>query len=182
VRLDPAATFDHTSVNRFIAKVLAANGRTVELPNLSSWRQSVTGDLTAAFAGVHDTSVPTLPATSMTDPTVATQAVVNALLGTVAYAPQPYPPPTANAGFPPPEDGSSLTAIGPTATKAAPAPAQPAPAAVAPAAATAPAAPAGSLAATGVPSDLEAVGLAALAAGALVHLRTRAQTDSDSDD
>src|SRR5581483_8100720 len=41
VRLDPAATFDHTSVNRFIAKVLAANGHTVELPNLSSWRQSV---------------------------------------------------------------------------------------------------------------------------------------------
>jgi hypothetical protein len=161
---------------------MAANGHTVELPNLSSWRQSVTGDLTAAFAGVHDASVPSLPPTSMVDATVATQAVVNSLLGTVAYAPQPYPSPTANVGFPPPEDGTSLTAIGPTATMAAPAPAQPAPATAAPAAATAPAAPSRSLAATGVPSDLEAAGLAALAVGALVHLRTRGRANPDPDD
>jgi phospholipase C len=178
VRLDPAATFDHTSVNRFIAKVLAANGHTVELPNLSSWRQSVTGDLTAAFAGVHDTSVPTLPPTSMTDPTVVTQAVVNALLGTVDYAPQPYPSPTANAGFPPPEDGTALTAIGPTAAKAAPA--QPSPATAAPA--TAPAAPVGSLPATGAPATLEGVGLAALAVGGLARLRTRGRTDEPHQD
>jgi phospholipase C len=180
VRLDPAATFDHTSVNRFIATVLGAQGHSVQLPNLSTWRRSVTGDLTAAFAGVHDTSVPSLPATSMTDPTVATQAVVNALLGTVAYAPQPYPSPTSNVGFPPPEDGASLTPVGPTATKAAPTPAPAA--AAAPHATTAPATPSGSsLPATGSPAGLEVAGLSAAALG-LLHLRTRDRTNSERAD
>ncbi len=106
--LDPAGTFDHTSINRFIATVFGAQGYDVEVPNLSAWRRSVTGDLTTAFAGVVDSSVPELPPTSMADPDVAAQAVVNAIAGTVDYAPEPYPPPTAN-DFPPATDGAPLT-------------------------------------------------------------------------
>ncbi|MBV8296205.1 MAG: twin-arginine translocation signal domain-containing protein, partial [Acidimicrobiia bacterium] len=111
VRIDPAATFDSTSVNRFIATVFGAQGHSIELPNLSSWRRGVTGDFTAAFAGVHDTSAASLPATSMADPAVTTQEVINGFAGTVAYAPQPYPSPTSNDPFPPAIDGANLTAL-----------------------------------------------------------------------
>ncbi|MHB8671738.1 MAG: phospholipase C [Acidimicrobiales bacterium] len=109
VHIDPAGTFDHTSINRFIATVLGAQGKTVTLPNLSTWRRSITGDFTRAFVGVNDTSFPALPATSMGDPNVAAQSVIDGVAGTVAYAPQPYPPPTSNAAFPPASDGSGLT-------------------------------------------------------------------------
>jgi phospholipase C len=59
--------FDHTSLLRFLETRFG-----VEVPNLSAWRRSVTGDLTAAFnfAASPDASVPRLPATSLTDPRV----------------------------------------------------------------------------------------------------------------
>src|SRR5207244_2506347 len=58
--------FDHTSLLRFIETRFGA-----EVPNLSAWRRAVTGDLTAAFDFVApDTSVPSLPPTSLTDPRV----------------------------------------------------------------------------------------------------------------
>ena len=109
VAFDPAGTFDHTSVNRFIATVFGAQGHPVVLPNLSPWRQSVTGDFTAAFTGNVKTTPPcfTPPVTS-TDVEAIESAVVNALAGTDAYAPQPYPPPTSNV-FPPSADGGGLT-------------------------------------------------------------------------
>ncbi|MBV9411673.1 MAG: hypothetical protein JO148_08755, partial [Acidimicrobiia bacterium] len=69
------------------------------------------------------------------------------------------------------EDGSSLTPIGPTATKAA-SPQSAAGPGTAPATAKAPAAPNGVLAETGLPSGVEAAGLAAAAVGAAL-LRTR---------
>ncbi|HTT87395.1 MAG TPA: hypothetical protein VMF60_08515, partial [Acidimicrobiales bacterium] len=64
----------------------------------SAWRRGVTGDLTGALRLHHApvTSVPTLPATSLGDTTVAEQAVINALAGTEDDG-VPYPPPTANA-------------------------------------------------------------------------------------
>ncbi len=109
VALDPAGTFDHTSINRFIAKVFGAQGHDIELPNLSPWRQSVTGDLTAAFNGKVAATPPVLsPPVTPTDVEATESAVVNALLGTVAYAPQPYPPPTRNS-YPPSQDGDELT-------------------------------------------------------------------------
>jgi phospholipase C len=109
VHIDPAGTFDSTSLNRFITKVFTAQGHSIEPPpNLSAWRQSVTGDFTTAFAGVDDTSVPTLPVTSSADPYVTIQGVINGAAGTAGYAPQPYPPPTRNGTFPPKDDQTTF--------------------------------------------------------------------------
>jgi phospholipase C len=85
-------TFDHTSLLRFLETRFG-----IEVPNLTPWRRSVTGDLTSAFPLVTpDTSVPTLPATSLGDTTVAEQAVINALAGTEDVG-VPYPAPTTNS-------------------------------------------------------------------------------------
>ncbi len=72
-------TFDHTSTLRFLETLFG-----VPVPNLSTWRRSVTGDMTRTLALKlpPDTSVPTLPTTSLGDTTVAEQAVINALAGT----------------------------------------------------------------------------------------------------
>jgi phospholipase C len=58
--------FDHTSTLRFLETRFG-----VEVPNLSAWRRSVTGDLTSAFNFVApDPSVPALPTPSLVDPRV----------------------------------------------------------------------------------------------------------------
>lgn len=76
-------TFDHTSVLRLIETRFG-----VEVPNLSAWRRSVTGDLTAAFdfAREPDFSIPHLPPTSATSPLVTTGQCAN-------VPPGPYPLP-----------------------------------------------------------------------------------------
>jgi phospholipase C len=85
--------FDHTSLLRFIETRFG-----VEVPNLSPWRRSVTGDMTAALALSRpaDPSVPALPATSLGPTSLAEQAVLNSLAGTLD-AGIDYPLPTANA-------------------------------------------------------------------------------------
>ena len=85
--------FDHTSTLRLIETLFG-----VEVPNLSAWRRRVTGDMTGALAlaSPPDTTVPTLPATSLTDTTVAEQAVLNALAGTLDVG-IPYPLPPSNS-------------------------------------------------------------------------------------
>jgi phospholipase C len=85
-------TFDHTSTLRFLETLFG-----VEVPNLSPWRRSVTGDMTQALALANppNTTVPTLPTTSLGDTTVAEQAVINALAGTEDVG-IPYPAPTVN--------------------------------------------------------------------------------------
>jgi len=85
-------TFDHTSTLRFMETLFG-----VEVPNLSAWRRSVTGDMTKvlALSLPPNTNVPTLPATSLGDTTVAEQAVINALAGTEDVG-VPYPLPTSN--------------------------------------------------------------------------------------
>ena len=56
-------TFDHTSTLRFLESRFGA-----EVPNLSAWRRSVTGDMTTAFNFARVvTTVPTLPSPSATD-------------------------------------------------------------------------------------------------------------------
>ena len=56
-------TFDHTSLLRFLETRFGA-----EVPNLSAWRRSVTGDLTSAFNFAKiDPSVPKLPHPSPID-------------------------------------------------------------------------------------------------------------------
>ena len=86
-------TFDHTSLLRFIETRFG-----VEVPNLSSWRRGITGDLTAALAlsKPPDTSVPALPPTSLGQTSAAEQAVLNSLAGTLDLGID-YPLPTANA-------------------------------------------------------------------------------------
>jgi phospholipase C len=76
-------TFDHTSVLRLIERRFGA-----EVPNLSRWRRSVTGDMTTAFnfAAAPDYSVPKLPPTSATSPLVTTGDCVSGSL-------VPYPVP-----------------------------------------------------------------------------------------
>ena len=85
--------FDHTSLLRFIEKRFG-----VEVPNLSAWRRSVTGDLTAALALANplQTAVPPLPATSLGQTSVAEQAVLDALAGTLDVG-IPYPLPASNS-------------------------------------------------------------------------------------
>jgi phospholipase C len=69
----------------------------IEVPNLSAWRRATTGDLTKALPrATPTTSVPTLPATSLGDTSVAEQTVINALTGTEDVG-VPYPPPTTNS-------------------------------------------------------------------------------------
>ena len=64
--------FDHTSLLRFLETRFGP-----EVPNLSAWRRSVTGDLTSAFNWGVDTSVPSLPATQPLLVTTAKACVIN---------------------------------------------------------------------------------------------------------
>jgi phospholipase C len=77
-------TFDHTSVLRLIERRFGP-----EVPNLSAWRRSVTGDLTSAFnfAARPDYSVPKLPPTSNDSPLVTTEQCKES-------DPPPYPVPS----------------------------------------------------------------------------------------
>jgi phospholipase C len=88
-----SGALDHTSVLRFIETRFG-----VEVPNLTTWRRSVTGDMTGALALSRrpDPSVPPLPVTSLGDTAVAEQAVLNALTGTLAVG-IPYPIPGTNS-------------------------------------------------------------------------------------
>jgi phospholipase C len=88
-----SGTLDHTSVLRFIETRFG-----VDVPNLSAWRRGVTGDFTGALGLTRPpaTTVPPLPATSLGDTSVAEQAVLNALAGTLDVG-IPYPLPTSNS-------------------------------------------------------------------------------------
>jgi phospholipase C len=99
-------TFDHTSLLRFLETRFGP-----EVPNLSAWRRSVTGDLTSAFnfAGP-DTSVPGLPRPNRRDPRVlrsncATQAA-QFLRGPKFPTVTGYPLPPAPQAMPVQEPGS----------------------------------------------------------------------------
>jgi phospholipase C len=80
--------FDHSSLLRFLERRFGA-----EVPNLSAWRRSVTGDLTSAFnfSARPDGSVPALPATSMSLPGNCTTALVEKITGAPVATPYPVP-------------------------------------------------------------------------------------------
>jgi phospholipase C len=84
-----SAVFDHTSTLRFLETRFG-----VEVPNLSAWRRSVTGDLTAALnLAAPNFAIPTLPPTPAAPPRVIAQCLAN-LLGEVPYPipnPQVFP-------------------------------------------------------------------------------------------
>jgi phospholipase C len=88
-----SGVLDHTSTLRLIETRFG-----VEVPNLSAWRRSVTGDMTGAlnFTRPPVTAVPSLPSTSLGDTTVAEEAVLNALAGTLDVG-IPYPLPASNS-------------------------------------------------------------------------------------
>jgi phospholipase C len=116
--------FDHTSTLRFLETRFGA-----EVPNLSSWRRSATGDLTTAFNFVKpDTSVPSLPQPSATDSrvtmsTCATSAPIDlATSNSNSYADiedtlvATYPV-TVNSAPPRQEPGTAPRPSGPVACK-----------------------------------------------------------------
>jgi phospholipase C len=84
--------FDHTSTLRLMETLFG-----VEVPNLSAWRRSVTGDMTSALALGQPpaTTVPSLPAAPLVEPTVDEQIILNSITGTFDYG-DPYPPPLEN--------------------------------------------------------------------------------------
>ncbi len=88
-----SGTLDSTSTLRLIETRFG-----VTVPNLSAWRRGATGDFTGAlnFTVPPTTAVPTLPATSLGDTTVAEEAVLNALAGTLDVG-IPYPLPASNS-------------------------------------------------------------------------------------
>jgi phospholipase C len=107
-------TFDHTSLLRFLETRFGA-----EVPNLSSWRRSTCGDMTSAFNFAQvNTSVPSMPQPSATDPrvtmsTCATSAPFDlvtsstnslAVLESATVATYPV---TVNSAAPPQESGGA---------------------------------------------------------------------------
>jgi phospholipase C len=87
-------TFDHTSHLRFLETRFG-----VEAPNISSWRRSVTGDLTSTLhMGSSETSLPDLPSTpGAADPRVVRECTPTQLLEIDLTNPPPYPVPTDQA-------------------------------------------------------------------------------------
>jgi phospholipase C len=113
-------TFDHTSLLRFLETRFGA-----EVPNLSAWRRSVTGDMTTAFNFVKvDTSVPALPSPSATDSRITMSSCAasapldlatdstNSAKDLEETVVSPYPV-TVNSAPPPQEPGSAGTPSGP---------------------------------------------------------------------
>lgn len=105
-------TFDHTSTLRLLETRFDTT-----VPNLTSWRRGVTGDLTSAFnfAAV-DTSAPTLPSPSATDMRMIGQescqtATISA--GNESSAPTHYPIDTSNTAAPAQEAGTRAKPSGP---------------------------------------------------------------------
>jgi phospholipase C len=104
-------TFDHTSLLLFLERRFGP-----EVPNISAWRRSMVGDLTAALnMAAVDASVPSLPATSLTDPRViGSDCPTSAPADEIDQglpAVQAYPVPQPNT-LPAQEAGSARTPSG----------------------------------------------------------------------
>jgi phospholipase C len=117
-------TFDHTSTLRLLEKRFGA-----EVPNLSPWRRSVTGDLTSAFNFVKvNPSVPALPQPSVADSRVTMSSCAASApldlatdstttlkdLEQTVVAPYPV---TVNSARPPQETGTAPTPSGPVSCR-----------------------------------------------------------------
>jgi phospholipase C len=112
--------FDHTSTLRLLETRFGA-----EVPNLTTWRRSVTGDLTTAFNFVKpDTSVPSLPQPSTTDSRVISSSCAvgapldlaspsNTQLDQLEATLVPPYPVSVNSAPPPQEPGHADAPSGP---------------------------------------------------------------------
>jgi phospholipase C len=106
--------FDHTSTLRLLEARFGA-----EVPNLSAWRRSVTGDMSSAFNFARvDTSVPALPQPSVADPRVTSSSCAlgapldlaspsNTSLDQLEATVVPPYPATVNSSPPKQESGSA---------------------------------------------------------------------------
>jgi phospholipase C len=115
-----SSVFDHTSTLRLLETRFGA-----EVPNLSAWRRSATGDMTTAFNFAKvDKSVPSLPQPSATDQRVVSSSCAlgapldlaspsNTTLDQLeATVVAPYPA-TVNSAPPPQEPGTAPAPSGP---------------------------------------------------------------------
>jgi phospholipase C len=104
--------FDHSSLLRFVETRFGA-----EVPYVSEWRRSTTGDLTSAFNFAQpDTSVPSLPDRSVADPAVLGSNCAiepTTVIGLPNLEPYPVPP---NA-MPEQEPGTAKRPSGPCRRK-----------------------------------------------------------------
>jgi len=98
---------DHVSTHKLIESVFLRPGALVGEGGLhvSSWRYDLVGDFAGALPTLAKpvTAVPTLPATSMGDPTVVEQNVLLGFAGTADYGPA-YPVPAKNGPVPAQDD------------------------------------------------------------------------------
>jgi phospholipase C len=119
-------TFDHTSLLRFLEARFG-----VEVPNLSAWRRSVTGDLTTAFNfAAPNRTVPSLPQPSLLDtrvllsdcltaaPLSLVTETVTSLAALESTLVSPYPVPPAPQTQPGQEPGTAPVPSGPVACPA----------------------------------------------------------------
>jgi phospholipase C len=112
--------FDHTSTLRLLEARFG-----VEVPNLTAWRRSATGDLTTAFNFVKpDRSVPSLPQPAATDPRVTSSSCAvgapldlaspsNTTLDQLEATVVPPYPVTVNSAAPAQEPGRAAAPSGP---------------------------------------------------------------------
>ncbi len=101
--------FDHTSLLRFLETRFG-----VEVPNLSAWRRSVTGDLTSTLdLSTPDLSLPTLPTASPDDPVILRECPVHEVITPVPHYPVPATTvmPTQEPGGAAPKNGGLLAVI-----------------------------------------------------------------------
>ena len=99
--------FDHISTHKLIESLFLAPGALLGSGGLhiSKWRYDLVGDLTSALPRLNApvAEVPSLPSTSMGDPTVVEQNVLLGFAGTDDYGPA-YPVPTSNRSVPKQDD------------------------------------------------------------------------------
>ena len=103
-------TFDHISTLKLIETVFSP-GILAGL-HVSPWRYGAVGDMTSALPVLSspNTTVPTLPGTSMAYPDVAEESLLNSLAGTVDQG-QAYPVPAQNAPVPAQDDPGPANTI-----------------------------------------------------------------------
>ena len=108
--------FDHISTHKLIESLFLGPGALLGSGGLhiSRWRYDLVGDLTNALPRLNTpvTVVPSLPSTSMGDPTVVEQNVLLGFAGTDDYGPA-YPVPASNRSVPR-QDDPGPTRVAPT--------------------------------------------------------------------
>jgi phospholipase C len=164
---------DHTSQMRFLERLFAAKGKAgIGPPHDTAWRKQTVGDLTSAFTfAAKDTSVPSLPPTSL-PPALTFPECAGAPLTEAPFEPPlAYTPALATAAIPAQEQSGPARRPKGLAGCVDPAAATPAAAATAPAAAGAQRT--GGLPATGASGGNAAAAGALAALAGLLGLRMR---------